>query len=272
MTEPRRWTDEHLSAFIDGALEPHDADALMDELSRDDALAARLADLTEANAAISGAFDAPLHEPAPERLRALVEAYAPPPASSTPAAEVVDLAARRAAASAAVGEKRAGSAAAGPAPAWRMPIAAGLALAVGAVIGAQVAGFGGERRLVQLEAALIERGDPLHRALSSTPSAQSMQLAGGAQVRPVLSFMDGSGRLCREFEMASNASMALGVACRNDADWRLELLVPAADRPTGATGYVQASGYNEAAVDAVLTRLKAGEPLSADAEAKALAR
>lgn len=269
MTEPRRWTDDELSAFLDGALEAPDADALMDALSRDDALAMRLAELTEANAAISGAFDAPLHEPVPAHLRALVEGHVPPAVQSTPGAEVVDFAAHRAAADAA----RADSARPAPpaaTPAWRLPLAAGLALAVGAVIGAQLAGMGSNRALAQLEAARIGPADPLHRVLSQTPSAQSADLAGGAQVRPVLSFIDGSGRLCREFEMSADEAMALGVACRNEAEWRLELLVPAADRPTGATGYVQASGYNEAAVDAVLARLKAGEPLSAQAEAEAL--
>lgn len=259
MTEHRTWTDEQLSAFLDHQLEDHDADALMDDLSRDDSLAARLAELTEANAAISGAFDAPLHEPVPERLLAIVEGFKDANVDISRSADVVDLAARRDA-------KAAPKPLAQPQERWRMPLAAGFALVVGAVAGAQFGSMAGDRRLTQLEAAVIDSRDPLHRVLSTTPSAESATLPGDAQVRPILSFVDGSGRLCREFEMASHVSTALGVACRGEDNWRLELLVPAADRPDGAAGYVQASGYNEAAVDAVLGRLKASEPLSAERE------
>lgn len=256
MAEPRAWTDDELSAFLDGELSAALTEDLLDALERDEALGLRLAELTEANAAASAAFDAPLNEPIPDRLRAILEG---PAAQPEPDSNVVSLAQ---------------SAQARRAPAWadwRLPMAASVALVVGGLAGAQLSRAPAGATIAQIEAAVIAPANPLHRVLSESASATAVTLAGGAVARPVLSFRDRQGRLCREFEMAAARATAVGIACRAGDDWRVELLVPAADRPDSAAGYVQASGYNEAAVEAVLSRLGAGEALSAEDEAAALA-
>lgn len=87
------WTDEQLSAFLDGALDDATTEQLALALEHDGDLAARLMALEEANRAVQQAFDAPMHEPIPERLRAIVEAGLRP--EDAPKTNIVDLAERR---------------------------------------------------------------------------------------------------------------------------------------------------------------------------------
>lgn len=257
MSPARIWSDEELSAFLDAALPEPEAEALRLALTEDESLQERLLALEAVDAGLKAAFAAPMEEPVPARFSRLIEADQ---ALSSSGGSVVDLASRRRPLS-------------GAPQRFHLPLAAGIALVIGAFGGAQF-GRGGDHAIAQLEATVITPANPLHRVLDTSPSATLVSLGGADAAKPVLSFRDSAGRLCREFEVASDTAVSLGVACRvgagPEADWRLEILLPAADRPAGETGYVQASGYEAAALDAVLTRLGAGEPLDAAAEQAAL--
>jgi hypothetical protein len=255
MTEPRSWSDEELSAFLDGALAPAEASALRTALEEDTVLAARLSDLAAVQAALGEAFNQPLQEQTPPRFQAILDAAFPAP----PADNIVALSQRRQEKPKLPTPQR-----------WRTPLAAGLALVIGAVGGAQFTRSDRSHEIAQLEVGVIAPGNPIFSALETRPSAELVKITATDVVRPVLTFKDAQGRVCREFEMASSASMAIGVACRGATAWRLEILLPAADRPSDGQGYVEASGFDSTALDAVLARLGAGAPLDAAEEAAVL--
>lgn len=156
------------------------------------------------------------------------------------------------------------------APLWPILAAAGVALAIGALAGAQVSNAARAKPAAGLEAAVIAPGHPLFAVLEARASAALVKLSATDVVRPVLTFKDAQGRVCRTFEVAARSAMAIGVACRGAQAWRLELLLPAADRPSDGEPYVEATGYDTTAMDAVMARLGAGAPLSASEEQAAL--
>lgn len=242
-TDP--WTDEDLSAFIDGALDPERHAALEAQLGADASLAARLGALVDANDAIKHAFDAPLVEPVPARFQALLAETTAPP---RPTGSIMPFPIR-------------------PQPpaahAWRMAMAAGVALVVGAIGGGVGAGL-----LAPRDGALMARLGP---ALQTTASAQTAQLGGQETLKPILTFVAADGRFCREFEYAQRGDGFVGVACMEGKIWRLEAMLAAETRADAADGYRQATGHAAVALDAVLSALGAQEPLSAEAEKEALA-
>jgi len=260
----KAWSDEEVSAYLDGALEPALAEAFATALASDPALQGRLEAIRQADSAARMAFDAPMNEAIPDRFLALFEDEAKAPVSPA-AAEVVDLASRRAQAQPQPQPRPRGFD-------YRLPLAAGIALAFGWVGGMTLTpGRSDDHAIIRADAATIDPDNPLFRALEQTPSAQAVTLAEGDAFTPVLSFQATDGRFCREFEVASDEAMAVGVACREDATWRVEVLLAAEPAPSGQDGYVQASGYNAAALDAVVSDLGAGDPLGAEAEAQAMA-
>lgn len=252
----KAWSDEEVSAYLDGALEPDLTTAFEQSLAADPELQTRLEALRLVNDGVRGAFDAPLQEDIPDRFMALFEDA--PAVDAAPTAPVVDLAAQRA--------RR------GPGSFdYRLPLAAGLALALGWGGGMTFAPARVDQHaMLRADATAIEPGNPLFRLLSETPSAQSVALAGGDAFKPVLSFAAADGRFCREFELASEEAVSVGVACRGEQEWRVEILLAADDNPTGADGYVQASGFSAAALDVVVAELGAGEPLGPEDEAAAI--
>jgi anti-sigma factor RsiW len=257
MNAARAWSDEDLSAFLDGALPDADMAALRDALADDPALAERLLALQDADAAAKSAYDEALAAPIPDRFRATLDRHFDAASAPTAETNVVDLQNRRAAKTALADR-------------WRMPIAAGVALAVGLFGGAQLNAVRTTHSIAQIEAALVVPANPLHRVLSREASATLIKLSASDLARPVLTFVDKDGRLCREFEIASKQAVSVGVACQAGANWRVEVLLPASDRTMDEAGYQQASGFDTVALDAVMSRLGASEPMDAEKERAAL--
>jgi anti-sigma factor RsiW len=252
------WSDEELSAFLDQALEPARGSQLTAALATDAGLRERLEALRQANEAARLAFDAVLDEPVPDRFRAVIAAAASAPADAAP---VIDLAARRSRRAALPMD-------------WRIPLAASVALALGWAGGAATRGPGDVgHQLVRADATVVDAANPLFRLLNETPSATEAQFgAAGDVFKPVLSFAAADGRFCREFELASEQAVAVGVACREAQEWRVEILLAADDRPDATGGYVQASGFNEGALDAALDALGAADALGPEEEAALIAQ
>lgn len=252
----KAWSDEEVSAYLDGALKPAEAEEFAASLAADAELAARLEAMRRADLATKEAFNAPLEDAIPERFRALVMDDTP---AAPPAPEIVDLAAARS-------QRRRQTFD------YRIPLAASIALAVGWLGGTTVTPNRAPDQAIALsDAAAIDPASPLSRLLTETPSAQAVTFADANGFKPVLSFVAADGRLCREFELTSPDAASVGVACREPQAWRLEALLAAGAAPAVGQGYAQASGYNAAALDAVVADLGAGEPLAADAERRAIA-
>ena len=103
-------------------------------------------------------------------------------------------------------------------------------------------------------------------ALDRLP-AGSRGIAGDGEVEIISSFLTDDGAFCREFEFDRAAGGSIvSIACREDAAWtaRFAMVTQGADD----TGYAPASAL--ATLDAFLSTIGAGQPLSAEEEAARL--
>ena len=241
--------DERLMAYADGALSPDDAAEVEQAIARDEGLAARVAAFADSRTLAKRALGAP--PPVPDSLTATIRAMAEADLTRRQGAErsaqVIDLASRRR-----------------TVPFWQLPIAASVALAVGVLggwIGKPESGGTGEISVAVIdEAALVE-------ALGIVKSGERREIGVGTGFTAIASFRDGAGQLCREFEQdRSGVDTVVAVACRADDAWTVRFAVASA--ATEDAGYIPASSLDT--LDAWLSAIEAGAPLSDDEEAAAL--
>jgi len=275
------FTDETLNSFLDGELPEAERARVAAALGSDAALAARFAQLQQADAALKQAWPAEAAAlpagitSAIDRLAAAQQARA----AAASQGKVVSLDARRAQAAAQAESTPRDQAAPGsPRAQWqRWSLAASILaiVGVGIVLLSQQPPAGAQFALAPASGSTLAQGHPLATTLSETASGTAREWPGpatrGGTVYPVLSFRDGTGALCREFEVADGRAVSVGVACRRNGTWQIEAIATASGRSAASEGYVPASGDVPAAVAATLDRLMQGEALDATTEAAALA-
>lgn len=249
MTQPARPRDDDMMAYADGVATDAQR-ARVEAFADDPAVKAAIEDYRRSRSALAHAFDAPLYEPTPERLRVLME---------TPAV--------------AAGPRDRPAAAAPARPRLRPALAAGLAIAV---TSASILGFGlgvVARRAppgaLDVLAERVDDGAALAAALGRTRSGTTAAVDDRSVLRPVLSFIAQDGRACREARVQAGGEASVIVACREPGGWRIELFAGAA-RPLGE-GPSLASGSSDSHADAALDRLGAGAPLTETQEMCAIA-
>lgn len=245
-----RVSDEELGAYLDGECDAAEAARIAALIESDGELAARAERLRRDMALVQQAFAGMLDEPVPAALRAAVT----PPEAAAEGTKVVDFAAARAA-------RR---------PRWLPPLAMAASVALGVVVGA--VGFNGpagdrEAGLIMAATGRPVAGPELAATLASARSGTSVTLAE-AVVKPVLSFRDETGRLCRQFSLRQAQALTNGIACAEGGSWRMVVLAEGVAAEGGE--FVTAAGPAEAAIEATLDALMMGEPLDAAAEAAAL--
>lgn len=209
--------EETLLAYVDGQLDPARAAEVEARLADDPEARETVRVFRESAALLHGRFDAPLHQPIPERLLATLR--------DTPAGgdetrdddKVVSLTKRRRPVTFS---------------APTLAMAAGLALVIG---------FGGGYLTLGLPG-----GDPdaafLQQVLDGTASGVTVNTAD-AQLTPMATFRTTDGRYCREYEKLTDRA-STGIACR-DADGRWQPQIEVAQTLLGRSGdaqYAPASG------------------------------
>lgn len=234
--------DETLMAFADGELEEARSLALEEALAHDEALAQRLAVFLDSRRLVGDTLKPLIDEPVPEALRASVHRMAEEARRQTPSQDsIVPFRPKRQ-------------------PAtwrWLMPIAASLVAVVAGVVGFS---------LGRMAPSTPGVGAEIATALDREASGRDVTLAASNLVlRVVASFRDERGELCREYELKQPESSTLTIACRQNGGWatRLALTTPRAD------GYVPAS--SQETIDAYLSSIEAGAPLSPEEERAILA-
>ncbi len=228
-------SDELLYAFIDGELDPTSAARVAAAVAADPSLAQRLAQQRALREQLAMRFAPVLDEPIPERLRAAI---------ATPDAAVLDLSQARA------------SRAEPPAhrPAWQRWGAQAATLLLGILLGALW--FGRDTQpYFQHDGQLLARGE-LRRALSDRLSQQAP--ADGIGIGLSIPTSEG---ICRSFTLATGAA---GLACRSQAEWRIDMLASTAR--DGGDYRLAGSAFPESLRLAIEARAQ-GEPLSAEQEA-----
>jgi len=231
-------TNEKLAAYADGELDDAESAQMSRALAEDELLRARLARITSLDNQLRAAFDLDDGQNVPGRLTRMLE----PEAS-----RVV------------------------PAARWRRWIPAGAAIAAG-VAGLAVGGLlPAETNPGWLEArggSFALRGIA-QVAADHTPSG-SRYVAQSITVQPIVSFLAGDGRPCRELQVEDGGAGTHAVACREQGQWRVEAMVRSRGQGN-ADGYRPAGANKDAAIGAVHARLKITSILDAKAEDEAIA-
>ena len=250
MTAPTTMNPDRLAAFVDGELSPEDSAAVVMHLADHPADQAYVDDLFAANAALARAFAAPLSEPVPPAIQAVL---ADPAARSAPSAAILPFPPTRA--------RRL------PALAGGLGLAAGLALALYLVQPAPPA---------TLAVGPLDKGNPLAAALEDLPSGAALTLASGPEA-VILSTLPTATGPCREVESLDRAAgrIDLALACRlPQGGWQIEMVL-AETLPGDSTaepGFAAAEGTALQDFSAYLDRRGAGLALSPEEEAALIAR
>lgn len=239
----RAWSDEQISAFLDGELNPADFEAMLHDLETDPAVAARVRRMSEATKAFVTASLAIDEEP---MSAGLAQALAAPPT-----AKVIPFRGRSFAAT--VMEHRA--------------IAASLVCAVAAWGVFAMSGPVDEN--VSDTGGMIAATSPLHRALETGATGDVVKVSGSETATPRLSFAKADGDYCRQFDLASRDGVTSAIACRDDGVWRTEVAVYGQAQP--GEEYTTASGEKAEPLEAFIVRFIAGDPLDAAGEMAAIA-
>jgi hypothetical protein len=244
-------TDELLVAYVDDELDAAQRDMVSSVLDSNPALLRRAAEMRLARDLLREAF--PLRP----------DANVPAPIDAA-ASRLAEACARRA---------------------WRSPltfrfryrrkyaVAAAVVLCVTAAASYLVWRTGSEPARLPVTAMMrIGSDTALHGVLESARSAEVVNVpAEDAVLRAVLTFRAKDGRFCREFEILAGSGGSTGIACRDNGEWRAEVLLSAAAAPPNSTYYTPAAEPDEPAIAEVVERLRQGDPLGAEEEARVLA-
>jgi hypothetical protein len=223
--------DELLMAYLDGELDENARAGIEADLAADPALRDRLETQRRLRDRLTAHYGPIADEPAPERLRALLE-----PSDD----KIVDFARARA--------RRAR-------PVWQSFAAIAATLVLGLVIGRGLPGDSGP--IAVENGMMVARGSLAEALDTQLASAQ----APNAATRIGISFARADGSLCRTFDGADLS----GLACREARGWRVMTATGGSGEQTSS--YRQAGGA--AIVLQAAQEMMAGEPFDADTERRA---
>jgi negative regulator of sigma E activity len=236
------FTDETVMAYVDGELDEKTRAAVDAALATDPELARRVARHRALRERLRGEFAAVIQERVPERLVVAARGTVADPAT----AKVLPLKARS------------------PVR-WSWPHwgAVAASLVIGVLLAPFFSRHGAEGPLTLRAGHVVATGQ-LARALSEQLASNQ---PADAPVGIGVSFRSRNGTYCRTFLLQQSA--LAGVACREQAQWRLEALA-AAMPPSASPGeYRTAASSLPPAIARTLDELIAGEPLDTSAEAAA---
>ena len=225
-------TPEMLIAYVDGEADAQTVAAIESEAASNPQLAAEIARYRAARNRVSAAFAGAVQEPVPKRL---VEAV-----MAGESENVVDLAARRGRSQAFV--------------------------AAGGIAATLVLGF-------ILTSQLVDRTVPIRDPAQNAPLAIALEKGLASDpvsadaIRIGVTFKSSSS-YCRTFQMPAqdqSPDVVAGVACRGKTGWHVEA---AARQPSTPGEYRTAAGLPQLVVRTI-EALNLGDPLDADAEARA---
>lgn len=244
MTE-RMWTDEQLSAFLDGELAAADMDALSLALEADAGLVVRMERLGSANTAYVGAIDAIDTAPMKASLKTAME--------TPPTAKVIAF--RTRAIGAFVMEHRA--------------IAASLLCAAG-VFGlmSTMAGPSATDPLAPGANGTIMANSPVYWMLETASTGEVIAVSDSVRATPRLTFASEEGRFCRQVDLVTDLTATAAIACREEAGWRAQIVAYGLAKPTG--DFQTASATRSPALEAFLDQSMLGPPMNAEEEARLL--
>jgi len=223
------YTNEKLSAFLDGELPDSEMQAIEKAIHSDSALAERLEDLANIDRQLRQTFEPVLNEPIPGAVLSLLDETE----EQTPS-NLISFAAQK--------KFR---------KTWQLPAAIAASLMVGFFV-SEVYNQAGSGNGEFTATGPVPETSQLFAALSSLVSGQKL-----GDIEPVLSFISTAGEYCREF----TATFSRGLACRNGRGWHVVSQIYTA-KANSEDGYSTASAQSFEAFDALVDNLITGETLS----------
>jgi len=234
----RLFTDEQLSAYLDGVGDPATCAAIDQALATDSILQKRMERFRRADQLLREVVDGRLGM-VPARLEQVA------------AGQVAGFGAKK------------------PSPVRRIAqlaaMAAALLIAFG--VGTEMGHHPVAPTLVFGPNGLTA-GPVLAQAISTAYSGEPVKTEAGA-ISVALSFRSSKGDLCRRFRLDQGAQSQTVVACRQDGRWRIEGWASSPPEP-GDNGFTTASGPSNTAIDAVIESLGIAQTLNRGEEASAI--
>jgi anti-sigma factor RsiW len=247
------FSDETLMAYADGELDGAAAARVAAAAEHDPNLEARIDTFRRSRELVREAIAPAAEAPVPPRLLAAVERAA---RSSNTAGTVTPLRST-------AGGRTERAATTSRRARWAWPLAASLALLVGAG-GGFILGRGAGPDGVERAVAFAGVG---WRTVLDRAAAGTRADVDGATLAVIGSFRRADGGLCREFRVERAAEGAfVAIACHGGSGWQPDLIV----RTAGGDAYAPASA--QATLDARVTALGGGPFLDPAAERDALDR
>lgn len=231
---------ERVSAYLSGEMMQHEAAAFEGELKRNSELAAIVERWRGNDAVLKQAFVMPEASDISDALLARLGL-----AEIDPSNNVVALDGFR--------RQRAPQNDNSASSSWRWPlvgsIAASLvvAVAVGSFWLAKPSGIAGEAAF--------------QAAMNGSASGVAVALNDTQTLTPILSFEAKDGRFCREFAVEGHAAGNQGIACKSGIQWTIEALVNGGKALPSNDNIRTATGNDASTLDAVYSRLGAGDPM-----------
>lgn len=250
------FSDEQLSAYLDGALPEQEMNAITDAIAKSDELAERLAKLRSADDWLREEFSVLEKTPIRQDTLDLIKNH------TETAAQTDD--------NIVAFSKPAQATSPRPWPAWGQAVAASIVLAVGVVTGMQVGNTPDGVNQTPTMAGLIDASNPLHAVLQTANSMQTVALADGSwSVTPTMSFATHNG-YCRELSIVSPTTENRSVACQTTGGWlvRASITLPA---QSATDGFTTASADTQL-IDNTIRSLMQGDSLSSEQEQALISR
>ncbi|MCR9085697.1 MAG: zf-HC2 domain-containing protein [Rhodobacteraceae bacterium] len=233
-----------LAAFADGELSPEEAAEVVMHLADHPEDQAYVDALMVASETLAEAFSGPMNEPVPKAIEQAI-------LGNGPTAQIVPFRRRPAV--------------------W---VGTALAASVAAALVAVPLAFSPNPSGDDLAVGLVKPGSYLARTLDTLPSGTPETVGEGREVM-ILATLPVDGGYCREIEVIDQTAdrIDLGVACRRNAGWNVEVTLSEPLSATGTEdGFVAASGAEVQGLQPFLDRLGTGVALDPVSEADAIAK
>jgi hypothetical protein len=237
------FSEETLMAYADNELDAQTRSAVEAAMASDPEIARRVARHQALRSKLRVVFDKVLDEPPPQRL---VDTARGVPAVRREG-NVIPLRRRNP-----------------PRKVWPQWTAIAASLGLGIIIGQVVLSRGpGAGPITARDGQLLANG-----ALAHALTTQLASENGQSPVRIGVSFKTRSGAYCRTFTLQASQALA-GMACREQDDWRVQVLAQTTATPQGKGNLVQAGSDMPRLVIQAVDDAIAGDPLDSQAEAAA---
>jgi len=243
-------SDEKLSAFLDAELPENEMEFIREQISEDETLANRLAELAMVDAQIAQHYSAIDARPLPDAVANLL-ASAPTDVArdvTTPVSSATII----------------------PFPLWKK-VQRGLQQhAAVAACTALVLGFGFAQLLPGTQDSSQGDWNAIAAALDTAASGTEHKLTDDKRIKPRLTFINEQGAYCRQFRVSDLHSSSETIACRIGDNWEPSVTIHT--QGVSPEGDYQTATNSAAVLDQALDNMMHGDAFDAQAESTIIQR